>query len=263
MDILSVPSTSLNCSVALVDMVLSMLAARALRRKGNTLQQTFLMVLAGVITSSCYRSLSSGTKQTMIQIGAKIMVCSSLVRGMMFVKDVRKQLSQIMQKMARGSLDVRAKERWKESRQDYKNLRKALCAGYAGQLAERMIHHNGYRTLGLKSQLVQVHPSSVLRADEDGMLPNYVLYHELVVTTRPYMRNVCAVEMSWVMPILKKLENLNINKLSGGSNQVEDRTEEKSSDSPKKSVDVARPPNDAESRIQAARDRFMARKAKR
>lgn len=185
------------------------------------------------------------------------------VRGMMFVKDVRKQLSQIMQKMARGSLDVRAKERWKESRQDYKNLRKALCAGYAGQLAERMIHHNGYRTLGLKSQLVQVHPSSVLRADEDGMLPNYVLYHELVVTTRPYMRNVCAVEMSWVMPILKKLENLNINKLSGGSNQVEDRTEEKSSDSPKKSVDVARPPNDAESRIQAARDRFMARKAKR
>eukprot|EP00261_Vitis_vinifera_P036203 XP_019077446.1 PREDICTED: probable pre-mRNA-splicing factor ATP-dependent RNA helicase DEAH4 isoform X3 [Vitis vinifera] len=124
------------------------------------------------------------------------------VRGMMFVKDVRKQLSQIMQKMARGSLDVRAKERWKESRQDYKNLRKALCAGYA-------------------------------------------------------------VEMSWVMPILKKLENLNINKLSGGSNQVEDRTEEKSSDSPKKSVDVARPPNDAESRIQAARDRFMARKAKR
>ncbi|XP_034695212.1 probable pre-mRNA-splicing factor ATP-dependent RNA helicase DEAH4 isoform X3 [Vitis riparia] len=124
------------------------------------------------------------------------------VRGMMFVKDVRKQLSQIMQKMARGSLDVRAKERWKESQQDYKNLRKALCAGYA-------------------------------------------------------------VEMSWVMPILKKLENLNINKLSGGSNQVEDRTEEKSSDSPKKSVDVARPPNDAESRIQAARDRFMARKAKR
>ncbi|RVW35349.1 putative pre-mRNA-splicing factor ATP-dependent RNA helicase DEAH4 [Vitis vinifera] len=239
MDILSVPSTSLNCSVALVDMVLSMLAARALRRKGNTLQQTFLMVLAGVITSSCYRSLSSGIKQTMIQIGAKIMVCSSLVRGMMFVKDVRKQLSQIMQKMARGSLDVRAKERWKESRQDYKNLRKALCAGYAG--------------------------ASIFCAESRRRwnAPNYVLYHELVVTTRPYMRNVCAVEMSWVMPILKKLENLNINKLSGGSNQVEDRTEEKSSDSPKKSVDVARPPNDAESRIQAARDRFMARKAKR
>ena len=136
----------------------------------------------------------------------------------------------------------------------------------------------------------------MLRADEDGMFPNYVLYHELVATTRPYMRNVCAVEMPWVIPILKKLENLNINKLryislirrnnskektsiilvmwceyqaflftgnSGGSYQVEDKTEEKSSDPPQKSVDVARPPNDAEIRIQAARDRFLARKAKR
>lgn len=55
-----------------------------------------------------------------------------------------------------GSLDVRANHIWKESRQDYRKLRKALCVGYANQLAERMIHHNGYRTLGFKPQLVQV-----------------------------------------------------------------------------------------------------------
>ncbi|CAK9137322.1 unnamed protein product [Ilex paraguariensis] len=78
------------------------------------------------------------------------------VRGMMFVKDVRKQLSQIMQKVAKGSLDVRTSERWKESRQAYRKLRNALSVGYASQLAERMIRHNGYRTLGFKSQLVQM-----------------------------------------------------------------------------------------------------------
>ncbi|KAK9276177.1 hypothetical protein L1049_005708 [Liquidambar formosana] len=139
------------------------------------------------------------------------------VRGMKFVKDVRKQLCQIMQKIAKGSLDVRATERWKESRHEYMKLRKALCIGYANQLAERMIHHNGYRTLGFKPQLVQVHPSSVLRTDEEGMLPNYVVYHELIATSRPFMRYVCAVEMPWVLPILKKLEKLNIKKLSGGS----------------------------------------------
>ncbi|GLT86622.1 hypothetical protein SLE2022_047510 [Rubroshorea leprosula] len=155
------------------------------------------------------------------------------VRGMVFVKDVRKQLSQIMQKMAKG---------------------------YAGQLAERMIHHNGYRTIGFKSQLVQVHPSSVLRPDEEGLLPNYVVYHELIATSRPYMRNVCAVEMRWVVPILKKLENINVNKLSGGSSAV-DRTEKNSSDLPKK--DIAAVPDDRDSKIQAARERFLARKAKK
>lgn len=55
-----------------------------------------------------------------------------------------------------GSLDVRANQRPKGNQEDYRNLRKALCVGYASQLAERMLHHNGYRTLGFKPQLVQV-----------------------------------------------------------------------------------------------------------
>ncbi|XP_027340109.1 probable pre-mRNA-splicing factor ATP-dependent RNA helicase DEAH4 isoform X3 [Abrus precatorius] len=78
------------------------------------------------------------------------------VRGMLFVKDVRKQLSQIMQKIAKGPLDVRANGKRDEFRQDYRNLRKALCVGYANQLAERKMHHNGYRTLGFQAQVVQV-----------------------------------------------------------------------------------------------------------
>ncbi|KAJ4710886.1 putative ATP-dependent RNA helicase [Melia azedarach] len=181
------------------------------------------------------------------------------VRGMMFVKDVRKQLSQIMQKIAKGSLDLRANHRRKESRPDYRNLRKALCVGYAGQLAERMIHHNGYRTIGFKPQLVQVHPSSVLKTDEEGLLPNYVVYHELIATSRPYMRNVCAVEMPWVMPVLKKLEKIDIDKLSGGSGHSEGVSEKKLAE-PGKEVNAAGVPNDHESRIQAARERFLARK---
>ncbi|KAH9708330.1 putative pre-mRNA-splicing factor ATP-dependent RNA helicase DEAH4 [Citrus sinensis] len=169
------------------------------------------------------------------------------VRGMMFVKDIRKQLCQIMQKIAKGSLDVRANHRWKESRQDYRKLRKALCVGYANQLAERMIHHNGYRTLGFKPQLVQVHPSSELKTDEEGLLPNYVVYHELIATSRPYMRNVCAVEMQWVMPILKKLEKIDINKLSGGAGQMEEASEKKLTDMPETEVNAAVVANDHKS----------------
>lgn len=186
------------------------------------------------------------------------------VRGMKFVKDVRRQLSQLMQKIAKGSLNVRTNERYKERQRDYKNLRKALCVGFANKLAERMVQHNGYRTIGFKPQLVQVHPSSCLKTDEDGMFPNYVVYHELIATSRPYMRNVCAVEMPWVNPILKKLEKLNIDKLSGGSgHSIREESETKVSSLPKKEEAVTGVPDDRESRIQAARDRFLARKGKK
>ncbi|XP_071706104.1 probable pre-mRNA-splicing factor ATP-dependent RNA helicase DEAH4 [Rutidosis leptorrhynchoides] len=184
------------------------------------------------------------------------------VRGMLFAKDVRKQLSQIMQKIAKGSLDIRRKERKRDRKPDYKNLRKCLCVGYASQLAERMMRHNGYRTLGFKSQLVQVHPSSVLRTDDEGMLPNYVVYHELISTSRPYMRNVCEVEMQWATPILHKLEKLNVKKLSGGINQSEEKKTE-ILDFSKKEVNDVGPIDDADSRIQAARERFLSRKGKK
>ncbi|KAL3368638.1 hypothetical protein AABB24_009465 [Solanum stoloniferum] len=185
------------------------------------------------------------------------------VRGMVFVRDVRKQLSQIMQKITKGSLDVQTSNRRRGGQQEYKSLRKALCIGYANQLAERMIRHNGYRPLGFKSELVQVHPSSVLKSDEDGMLPNYVVYHELIVTSRPFMRNVCAVEMRWVAPILAKLDKLNVFKLSGGSSQPDNQIQEVTSTVEKKEIAAVQPPEDRASMIQAARERFLARKGQK
>ncbi|KAH6777513.1 RNA helicase family protein [Perilla frutescens var. frutescens] len=181
------------------------------------------------------------------------------VRGMMFVKDVRKQLCQIMQKIAKGSMDVKTSRKRRED-PDYRALRKALCSGYANQLAERMSRHNGYRSLGFKSQLVQVHPSSVLRTDEDGMYPDYAIYHELIATTRPYMRNVCAVEMHWVRPVLAKLDNLNVSKLSsGGANQSLEKIQPENSSLQKDGGNATEPVEDRESKIRAARERFLAR----
>ncbi|KAG8498627.1 hypothetical protein CXB51_005193 [Gossypium anomalum] len=185
------------------------------------------------------------------------------VRGMMFVKEVRKQLSQIMQKIAKGSSDVLVNQNQKR-RQSYRNLRKALSIGFASQLAERMRHHNGFRTLGFKPQLVQVHPSSVLKPDDDGLYPNYVVYHELIATSRPYMRNVCAVERQWVLPILEKLDKLDVRKLSGGGlGHVEEITEGNTSDLLKKEAVIVTAPEEQESKIQAARERFLARKGKK
>ncbi|XP_057529036.1 probable pre-mRNA-splicing factor ATP-dependent RNA helicase DEAH4 [Amaranthus tricolor] len=185
------------------------------------------------------------------------------IRGMSFVKDVRGQLCHIMQKVANCSMEVRGSHASRERKMGYKNLRKALCVGYANQLAERMIRHNGYRTLGLKSQLVQVHPSSVLQPDDDGMFPSYVVYHELITTSSPFMRNVCAVDMQWISPVFKKLENLDINKLSGGFSDSENDVQGEVQDEIKKEVKVVETSADRDSKIQAARERFLSRKGKK
>ncbi|CAM0875960.1 unnamed protein product [Alopecurus aequalis] len=184
------------------------------------------------------------------------------VRGMKFSKDVRNQLSQIIQKVAKGPTDLQPR-RGRKSDPDYRKLRRALCVGYGNQLAERMIHHNGYHTVGYRTQLVQVHPSSVLEGDEYGKLPVYVVYHELINTTKPFMRNVCGVEQNWVKPILKKLEKLNINKLSGGSSALtnSEPLNDKQPGSPTKAAGDKQ--SDVDSKIQAARERYLARKGKK
>lgn len=50
---------------------------------------------------------------------------------------------------------------------------------------------------------------------------------------------------------------------SGGSNHSEEKIEGDNSNLPKQDVDVTGPSDDRDSRIQAARDRFLARKANR
>lgn len=72
-----------------------------------------------------------------------------------------------------------------------KTLRKALLAGYAAKLARRMPRHNGYKTLGPRSTLAQLHPSSAtLGLDEEGMLPQWIVFHELLQTARTFLSKV-------------------------------------------------------------------------
>lgn len=106
------------------------------------------------------------------------------------------------------------------------------------------------------------------------------------------MRSLCVIEMQWVAPILKKLEKINITKLrysrffqkytslvyiafslpylivttflrenSGGSSHSEEKIEGDNPNLQKQEVVAVGPPDDRDSKIQAARDRFLARKA--
>lgn len=66
----------------------------------------------------------------------------------------------------------------------------------ARRLARRLPRHNGYKTLGAGATggaLAQPHPSCCpLYEDADGLLPEFLLYHELVQTSKPFLRQVGA-----------------------------------------------------------------------
>lgn len=70
-------------------------------------------------------------------------------------------------------------------------LRRALLVGFANRLARRMARHNGYRTLNDRGTLAQLHPSTArIAADEDGLTPEFLIYHELIATARIFLSKV-------------------------------------------------------------------------
>jgi ATP-dependent RNA helicase DHX8/PRP22 len=71
-------------------------------------------------------------------------------------------------------------------------LREALVIGGANKLARRMSRHNGYKTLGEHATLAQLHPSTArIAPDDDGLLPEWVVYNEMVATAKTFLSKVC------------------------------------------------------------------------
>jgi len=75
---------------------------------------------------------------------------------------------------------------------DRARVLKALLAGYFLHTAVRQ-RDGSYRTLKSK-QTVAIHPSSTLA----GKQPACVLYHELVQTSRQFIRTVSAIDIAWI-----------------------------------------------------------------
>ena len=67
-------------------------------------------------------------------------------------------------------------------------MRKAITAGFFFHAAKKD-PNEGYKTLS-DNHTVYLHPSSSLF----NRAPEWVVYHELILTTKEYMRNVCAID---------------------------------------------------------------------
>ncbi|KAL8271108.1 hypothetical protein Esti_004962 [Eimeria stiedai] len=106
-------------------------------------------------------------------------------KAMVKAREVREQLVDVMtqQGMPDNSCGT-----------DWDVLRKAICAGYL-QHAAKLRGIGEYVNLRT-SVPCHVHPTSALFSA--GYTPDYVVYHELLLTTKEYMRNVTAVDARWL-----------------------------------------------------------------
>mmetsp|Transcript_34694 Transcript_34694/g.53203 ORF Transcript_34694/g.53203 Transcript_34694/m.53203 type:complete len:105 (-) Transcript_34694:200-514(-) len=75
------------------------------------------------------------------------------------------------------------------------SIRKAICAGFFKN-ACRKDQQEGYRQVSDNKQ-VFIHPSSSLFDHS----PEWVIYHDLVMTTKEYMREVLHVDPKWLMEV--------------------------------------------------------------
>ena len=100
-------------------------------------------------------------------------------------REIREQLADIMtkEKMALVSCGT-----------DWDILRKCICSGFYHQAAKvkGIGEYINLRT----SVTVQLHPTSALFGL--GYLPDYVVYHELILTSKEYMSCVTAVDPHWL-----------------------------------------------------------------
>ncbi|VDL60323.1 unnamed protein product [Hymenolepis diminuta] len=104
-------------------------------------------------------------------------------------QDVRKQLLGIMDRHKLAVLSCGRKTAL---------VQKAILSGFFRNAAKKD-PQEGYRTL-VDQQVVYIHPSSSLFNRQ----PDWVVYHELVMTTKEYMREVTTIDPKWLVEYAPK-----------------------------------------------------------
>ncbi|CAO1632924.1 unnamed protein product [Jaminaea pallidilutea] len=109
-------------------------------------------------------------------------------RSLKRAQDVRKQLLGIMDRYSHDVVSCG---------KNYNRVRRAIASGYFRNAAKKD-PQEGYKCLAEGSgSIVYIHPSSSLF----NRAPEYCIYHEVVLTTKEYMREVIAIEPKWLVEV--------------------------------------------------------------
>ncbi|NXJ58284.1 DHX16 helicase, partial [Spizaetus tyrannus] len=124
-------------------------------------------------------------------------------RSLRRARDVREQLEGLMERVEIAPSSCAG---------DYGPVRKAITAGFFYHTAR--LTRGGYRTVK-HQQTVFIHPNSSLFEEQ----PRWVLYHELVFTTKEFMRQVIEIDSAWLLEVAphyyqaKELEDASARKM--------------------------------------------------
>ncbi|KAI0325143.1 pre-mRNA-splicing factor ATP-dependent RNA helicase PRP43 [Cubamyces sp. BRFM 1775] len=108
-------------------------------------------------------------------------------RALMQAENVR---SQLLRTMERYEIELVTTQ---DERKLWTNIRKALVCGFFMQVAHKEGEKNAYLTVK-DNQVVQLHPSCGLDTS-----PEWVIFNEFVLTTKPYIRTVTEVRPEWLL----------------------------------------------------------------
>ncbi|XP_066189592.1 probable ATP-dependent RNA helicase DHX40 isoform X3 [Sylvia atricapilla] len=120
---------------------------------------------------------------------------------------VERQLREITTKLKQ--LPDFPKETFEGSRTEI--LRRCLCAGYFINVARRSAART-FCTMDGHGSIVYIHPSSTLYNQET--LLEWIIFHDVAVTSKIYVRTVCPVRYEWVRDLLPRLHQVDAYELS-------------------------------------------------
>eukprot|EP01114_Cavostelium_apophysatum_P006839 TRINITY_DN18340_c0_g1_i1.p1 TRINITY_DN18340_c0_g1~~TRINITY_DN18340_c0_g1_i1.p1 ORF type:complete len:273 (-),score=85.53 TRINITY_DN18340_c0_g1_i1:384-1202(-) len=191
-------------------------------------------------------------------------------RHMEEAHEIRSQVADIMKQQR---IEVLSSSRGNDTK--YERLCKAICAGLYMNTSRR-VSNTSTKKHGAsvdylyhivhQNQTASVHPQSpILYSDREP--PEWVVFNELVMTTRPFIRLVCGIQYQWVESLLDKRLKLDINRLIGRNFKLllqeiqEKKDQEKEQKEAKDEAEIkqkfARRNDD--SSVNAARERFLKR----
>ncbi|RKP26871.1 P-loop containing nucleoside triphosphate hydrolase protein [Syncephalis pseudoplumigaleata] len=117
-------------------------------------------------------------------------------RSLKSADNVRQQLMRIMERM-----DIDLVSTPFNDKNYYVNIRRALLSGFFMQVAHQ--ERSGHYMTAKDNQIVNLHPSTCL-----DHKPDWVIYHEFVLTTRNYIRTVTEVKPEWLLELAPQYYDL-------------------------------------------------------
>jgi pre-mRNA-splicing factor ATP-dependent RNA helicase DHX15/PRP43 len=140
--------------------------------------------------------------------------------------------------MERLDIDLVTKS-YQDQTRHYMDIRKALVCGYFMQVAHKEGEKGSYLTMK-DNQVVSLHPSCGLDTQ-----PEWVLFNEFVLTSRPYIRTVTEVRPEWLLefaPNYYDLETLGDGETKRALLGLLKKQSKRVLGQPKKNAAVSKPP---------------------